>query len=280
MKKILITGDHSYIGESLSAFLQRLPGEYETEELCMIGDDWKAHPFKGYDAVVHVAGIAHIKETPENAHLYDEVNRLLAIETAKKTKEAGVPHFILMSSMSVYGIDTGIITRDTVPAPVTNYGKSKLAAEEGILPLADDSFKVCVLRPPMVYGKGCKGNFQSVIRLVEKLPAFPKIDNRRSMIYIDNLCGFIRLVLDRQISGVRFPQNRETMNTTEMAGWIAEGLGKKFRESGFLGFGVKILMPFVKAAKKGFGSLIYQDLEDFDYCYCTKDSRESVISSV
>ena len=85
----------------------------------MIGDGWKDHSFEGYDAVVHVAGIAHIKETAENAHLYDEVNRALAIETAKKAKEAGVPHFILMSSMSVYGIDTGIITRDTVPSPVS-----------------------------------------------------------------------------------------------------------------------------------------------------------------
>ena len=280
MKKILITGDHSYIGESLSAYLSGFSGAYETEELCMIGDGWKEHSFEGYDAVVHVAGIAHIRETAENAHLYDEVNRALAIETAKKAKEARVPQFILMSSMSVYGIDTGVITRDTVPAPVSNYGKSKLAAEEGILPLKSKSFRVCVLRPPMVYGKGCKGNFQSVIKLVEKLPAFPKLDNRRSMIHIDNLCGFIRLAVDRQIDGIYFPQNRETMNTTEMAGWIAEALGKKFRRSGFLGFGVKLLMPFVKAAKKGFGSLVYRDLEDFDYCYCTKDSRESVISSV
>ena len=108
-----------------------------------------------------MAGIAHIKETKENAELYYKVNRDLAIETAKKAKAQGVKQFVFLSTMSVYGMETGVITKETIPHPKNNYGKSKLQAEEKILSLSDEDFKVCIIRPPMVYGEGCKGNYQT-----------------------------------------------------------------------------------------------------------------------
>src|SRR5690606_7124221 len=118
--------------------------------------------------VIHVAGIAHVKETKENADLYYKVNRDLAFEVAKKAKNEGVKQFIFLSSMSVYGIETGIIKINTPTNPKTNYGRSKLEAEELISSIESDSFKVAILRPPMIYGKGCKGNYIRLANLAIK----------------------------------------------------------------------------------------------------------------
>lgn len=163
-------------------------GGYQIDTVDMIGDAWHMHDFSKYDAVFHVAGIAHIKETKKNAPLYYKVNRDLTIETAETAKKNGVKQFILLSSMSVYGLTTGTITKDTIPAPKSNYGKSKLEADIEIIKIADSSFKVAIMRPPMVYGKGCKGNYQLLRKAALRLPLFPDIENKRSMIYIDTLC--------------------------------------------------------------------------------------------
>ncbi|MBQ8448191.1 MAG: NAD-dependent epimerase/dehydratase family protein, partial [Clostridia bacterium] len=161
MKRILITGANSYIGTSFENYMKQWVDEYSVDTVDMIDGTWREKDFGEYDVVFHVAGIAHKKETKENAELYYKVNRDLAIETAKKAKKDGVKQFIFLSSMSVYGMDTGVITKDTVPTPKSNYGKSKLQAEEGMKELADDDFKICTIRPPMVYGEGCKGNYQT-----------------------------------------------------------------------------------------------------------------------
>ena len=280
MKKILITGSGSYIGESFKEYLKQYGEEYSADTLDMQRADWREHDFSGYDVVYHVAGIAHRKETSENAHLYYEVNRDLALEVARKAKSEGVSQLIFLSSMSVYGVEKGVITPDTPLAPKTNYGRSKMEAEEGMAELASEDFAICTLRPPMVYGKGCKGNFVSVVSLVRKLPFFPRVENRRSMIYIDNLSSFVKMAIDRELSGVYFPQNREYMNTSQMAMGIAEGLGKKCRLSRLLGFGVKLLMPFVSMAKKGFGTLIYENTESLDFEYIVISAEDSVKKSV
>ena len=131
--------------------------------------------------------------------LYYRVNRDLAIEVAKKAKAEGVKQFVFMSSIIVYGDSSSnrrVITRETVPTPSNDYGRSKLQAEQGITPLESDSFKVVILRSPMVYGKGSKGNYSKLAKLAKKLSIFPDIDNERSMIHIDNLCEFVRLMID------------------------------------------------------------------------------------
>jgi UDP-glucose 4-epimerase len=160
MKKILISGACSYIGISLERFLSQWPEQYQVDTLDVIGDSWKSADIAGYDAVFHVAGIAHQKETAENSHLYFEVNRDLAVAMARKAKNAGIPHFVFMSTMSVYGMESGVITPDTKPQPKNSYGQSKLEAEDAMHAMEDESFRVAVLRPPMVYGKNCRGNFQ------------------------------------------------------------------------------------------------------------------------
>jgi len=281
MKRILITGANSYIGMSFEKYIkENYPDDYIVDTVDMIDVSWREKDFSGYDSVFHVAGIAHQKETNENASLYYKVNRDLAVETAEKAKRDGVKQFIFLSSMSVYGMDMGVITKETVPNPKSNYGMSKLQAEDGIKALASDTFLICMLRPPMVYGKGCRGNFQSVCKLVKKFPVFPDVNNERSMIYIDNLCAFVKLCVDRSLHGLYFPQNREYVKTTDIAKEIAETMQKKLWISGLAGAGVCIIRPFIGMAKKAFGTLIYKDTEDFDYEYCIINNMESFHLSV
>lgn len=278
MKQILITGADSYIGNSLIAHLQGK--NYSITTLDVRNPVWYDHSFSGYDTVIHVAAIVHQKEHPEMEELYFRVNRDLAVRVARKAKSEGVRQFIFMSSMSVYGKDTGVITPDTVPAPVSFYGKSKLAAEELIQKEADDQFKVCILRPPMVYGPGCKGNFQTVVNLVKRFPVFPQLRNQRSMICIDNLCEFLKICIDNDESGLYFPQNREYMETSAMAGIIAKKLCKRVFFSRLAGFAIRLTIPFLSLTPKAFGTLIYRDTERHEYCYCIRSNTDSVMDSV
>lgn len=280
MKKLLITGAGSYIGSSFAKYLAETNAPCVADTLDMTNETWRSVDFRGYDCVLHVAGITHQKESKENALLYDRVNRDLAEETARRAKEAGVSQFIFMSSMSVYGLDVGKIGPDTPPAPTTRYGRSKLEAEEALDKLRDDTFRVCVLRPPMVYGKGCKGNFQKVVKLVRRFPVFPDTGNRRSMIHVDNLCSFLLLAVERGLSGLYFPQDRTYMNTADMAVWVGEALGKKTRPSRLLGLAVRLLMPFSRTVRKAFGTLVYSDLEAFGFEYCESEAEDAVKRSV
>lgn len=216
----------------------------------------KGKTFSAYNVVCHVAGIAHQKETAENADLYYKVNRDLALDVAEKAKKAGVGQFIFFSSVSVYGLDEGIIDEDTPLKPKTHYGKSKLEAEILLKNLEDDKFKVVIIRPPMVYGKNCKGNFQKLINLVRLVPIFPKSENRRSMIYIDNLSNYIKLCIDKSQRGVFHPQNREYVCTDDMVRHIAEAMGKRVYISTVLGGAIKVVAPFV-TSEEGFWVLGY-----------------------
>ena len=281
MKKILITGANSYIGTSFENYIkENCPDEYIIETVDMIDGSWREKNFSEYDSVFHVAGIAHQKETKKNACFYYEINRDLAVETAKKAKHDGVKQFVFLSSMSVYGMHTGVITKETLPKPKSHYGKSKLQAEESIMKLEDESFKVCVLRPPMVYGKGCKGNFQTVVKIVKKSPIFPNVKNERSMIYIDNLSSFVKLSIDSGLCGVYFPQNHTYVCTSDMAKYIATSLNKKIHFEYLTALIICLLRLCVPLVQKGFGSLVYRDTEDFNYSYITIDNEASIVKSV
>ncbi len=223
----------------------------------MLDDSWREKSFSGYDAVFHVAGIAHIKETKDNAHLYYEVNRNLAIETAQKSAACGVKQFVFLSSMSVYGLLNGMIDKETEMVPKNNYGKSKLAAEEELNKLVSDELKISIIRPPMVYGTNCKGNFVSLQKIAKTIPIFPYVNNKRSMIYIENLCEFIRLIIDAEESGIFCPQNAEYTNTTEMIKAIACANGKKVILVKGFSFFIKLLCQFLNVIRKAFVDLYY-----------------------
>ena len=257
MKRVLITGSNSYIGNKLTEWLENFPGEYSIDSISLRNDSWKDKDFAEYDVIVHMAGIAHIKETKENADLYYKVNCDLTYEVAHKAKLEGVNQFIFLSSMSVYGMDFGVINENSELNPKTNYGKSKLKAERLILPLADNSFKIAILRPPMIYGEGCRGNYPKLASLSLKTPFFPDIVNKRSMIFINNLTEFIRRIIEIDASGVFFPQNKEYVGTTELVKLIASVHGKKIRIIRGFKWITLIGFKFSSNFRKVFGTLIY-----------------------
>lgn len=266
MKKILITGANSYIGTSLEKWLEQWIDDYAVDTVDMIDGTWKNKEFSEYDVVFHVAGIAHIKETKENAELYYKVNRDLVYEVAQKAKSDGVKQFIFLSSMSVYGMETGVISKDTVPAPKSNYGKSKLQAEELIAPLKEVNFKVAVVRPPIIYGKGCKGNYTRLEKFALKSPIFPDIKNKRSMIEIDNLCEFVKLLIDNESMGLFLPQNEEYVCTSDMVKSIAEEHGKGIIMTKLFNPLLRVLK--VSTVNKVFGDLVYEKDKDPSHKYC------------
>lgn len=257
MKRVLITGKSSYVGMNLIKWLNNYSESYLLESISLRENLWEKKDFSNYEVVVHVAGIAHIKETKSNAYLYYSVNRDLAYDTAKKAKKEGVKHFIFLSSMSVYGIESGVINSSSLLKPKSNYGKSKLQAEELIKTLEDDSFKVAILRPPMIYGKGCKGNYTRLAKFALKSPLFPNIKNKRSMLYIDNLSEFIRLVIDDISSGVFHPQNKEYVCTSDIVGLIAESHGRDIKMTKMFNYIISIIN--INVINKVFGDLVYEN---------------------
>ncbi|MCM3166368.1 NAD-dependent epimerase/dehydratase family protein [Peribacillus frigoritolerans] len=283
MRKILITGSNSYVGTSLQKWLKNYPGKYLIDSISLRNDLWKKKDFSEYDVVLHMAGIAHVSSDPKMEETYYKVNRDLTIETAEKSKEEGVKQFIFMSSIIVYGDSSSnkrVINKNTVPTPSNFYGNSKLKAEEGIKPLENNEFKVVIIRPPMIYGKGSKGNYPKLSKAAQELPMFPDIRNQRSMLHIDNLCEFIRFMIDNEESGLFFPQNREYVNTSEMVKLIANVHGKKIILTRIFNLVLGIIGRKVGIVNKIFGNLVYeQSLSEYKEDYRIKTLRESIIDT-
>lgn len=272
MKRVLITGAGSYIGTKVEEWLKRSPELFEVDAVDTLNDNWKKADFSKYDVVYNVAGIAHVKAKKGEGPLYYAVNRDMVIEIAKAAKAAGVKQFIHMSSMIVYKEVKTLagkrIHKDTEPSPNGFYGDSKLQGEIGIKQLESPYFQVCILRPPMIYGPGCRGNFPKLVWLATKTPVFPEWHNKRSMLYIDNLCEFVKQVILHEESGIVFPQNAEYADTCEIIRYYAKKYGRKV-------WITKLFNPFIwmtgslfRPVGKMFSDSTY-DMEmskyDFDY---------------
>lgn len=285
MKHILITGAGSYIGTAFEKYMAQWPERYQVDTVDMIDGSWREKSFSGYDTVFHVAGIAHAdtgEVSEERKALYYRVNTDLTVETAKKARAEGVGQFIFMSSAIVYGDSapigkTKVITADTPVSPANFYGDSKVRAEEGILPLNDDNFRVVVLRPPMIYGPGSKGNYPVLSKLARKMPAFPAVDNRRSMLFIGNLTEFVRLMIENREAGIFWPQNGSYSNTTELVKLIAKAHGKKILVVPGMGWALNLLSRATGLVNKAFGSLCYdQELSSYREDYRRYTLEESI----
>ena len=285
MKRVLITGADSYIGVSFEKWVGKYPEGYLVDTVDMRDGTWKGKDFSGYDVVFHVAGIAHVdvkKATEDTKALYYKVNRDLTIETALKAKKDGVKQFIFMSSIIVYGDSSQlnkkrVITKDTIPQPSNFYGNSKLEAEEGIRDLESDDFKIVIVRPPMIYGKGSKGNYPRLAKAAQMLPIFPDIDNQRSMLHVDNLCEFIRLMIENEEEGLFFPQNSEYVKTSEMVRMIAEVHGKQVRLVKIFNPMIRVISGKVEIFNKVFGNLVYeQGMSGYKEKYQINDLLNSI----
>lgn len=288
LKKVLITGANSYIGESVEKWLNDSNNEYEIDTLDMLDPNWKEYDFSKYDTVFHVAGIAHAdvgNVSEEVKQRYYKVNTDLTIDLANKAKEAKVKQFIFMSSMIVYsGCGTTHITKDTKPKAENFYGDSKLQADLKLQKMNDESFKVVIVRPPMIYGKGSKGNYPQLAKLAAKLPVFPIVNNKRSMLHIDNLCEFIKLMIDNEEFGVFFPQNDEYINTSDMVQMIASIKGHKIIMLPGMSLFIKLLKKLPgrisTMSSKAFGDSYYDmEMSDINLDYQSQTFYKSILNT-
>ncbi len=260
MIKLLITGANSYIGNELMCYLDK--AQIEVNVLDVKDANWDTENFNGIDTIVHVAGIVHKKKKEVSDELYFRINRDLTYKIAYKAKNEGVKHFIFLSTMAVYGLSGKIgasenITKDTLCNPTTAYGASKLQAEQLITELKDDDFKVTIIRPPMVYGKNAKGNYNCLKQWVKYVGISPSLDNQRSMIYIDNLCEVIEEIILNQQDGIICPQNKEYVSTKELMRQIANCHQYHFITWNWLNKLIYLLGKNINIMKKIFGNLTY-----------------------
>lgn len=283
MNKVLITGKGSYIGSRAKKWLER--EGYTVEELDMQKENWQKFDFSKYECIIHVAGIAHVSSDPKMKELYYKVNRDLAIQTAQKAKKEGIKQFIFMSSMIIFGKDgrigeNKIITNKTQPDPIDCYGKSKLEADLEIQKMGDDKFKTVIIRTPMVYGPGCKGNFPKLKKIAKISPIFPDIENKRSMIYIDNLCEFFKQAIEKQYSGVFYPQNREYLSTKEIVKILAEEQEKRIHFTKAFNGIIKLLSKKINYINKVFGNKAYSKELTNNFDYIVIENEDSIRRSI
>lgn len=291
--RVVIAGAGSYIGNSIQSYIQSVRPDAEVIQLDVADDAWRGFDFTGYDAVVHVAAIVHRKD-PVDWETYRRVNAELTAEIAERAKSRGVGQFVFLSSMAVYGVEKslsktkGIVTCKTELKPTSLYGKSKYLAEQMLSEMETESFKVAIVRPPNVYGPGCRGGYVSTYAaIVSKLPAIPKAfpSVKQSVLYIDNLSRFVYLLITRQARGVYTPQDLECPSAVEIMQYIRDALQLNKKTSMFLGL---FMYPaaFLPLVRKGYGGVSYDMNEshhmDFDYgiVSCKEGIRRTVLHGV
>lgn len=286
MKRVLITGKNSYIGESFRKYVaEHYPSDIEVDSISVRGDKWRSYDFSRYDTVLHVAGIAHVSADPKMEAEYYRVNRDLTIDVAKHAKQNGVKQFIFMSSMIIYGEAKGISTtttidRQTEPNPIDFYGRSKLEADVAVQELGDSEFKTVSIRTPMVFGPNSKGNFPLLVKVAKLSPIFPKITNQRSMIYIENLCEFLSKSVINEIEGVFFPQNESYISTTDIIDIVRKGLNKRTLHISLFDPLIRLLSRSLRVINKVYGSKIYQHDTLIPFSYIVVGNTESIQRSI
>lgn len=279
MKKVLILGKDSYIGEHIYSWLKKYPDQYNVSIVSTMNYEWKDADWSNLDSIVDLAGIAHINNiTEEMRPLFYSVNRDLTGEIGKWSKDHGVPQMVYFSSMNVYGDYCQHITDKKAENPTSFYGDSKLQGDNLLRKLEDDSFKVAHVRPPFVYGKGCKGNYNIISKIAKKTPIFPTYRNKKSMIYIDNLCEFVRLLIDSGKGGIYTPQNKELVSTGDLVREVSRSIHHKVVFTPLFNWAVLIGVKMSKNVRKGFVD-DYCDIslsDDWDFKYCVANFRESI----
>lgn len=254
--RILVTGANGFVGGALFRSLCEEPNrdcigavrsrsglEDETENLVAVGDldklvDWSS-VISGQDVVVHTAARAHIMkdECADPLSAYRAVNSIATLNLARQAAAAGVKRFIFISSIKVNGEQTAtdqpFYSHDT-PSPEDFYGISKYEAEQGLRELTTETgMEVVIIRPPLVYGPGVKGNFDRMIKLVGKgLPLpFGAVHNKRSLVALDNLVDLIITCIDHPGAANQtfLVSDGEDLSTTQLLKGVAEAMGRPSR---------------------------------------------------
>lgn len=268
-RRTVVTGASGFVGSAIVRELQQRGG-FEVLGLCRtmqanpvpflaaVGDLAEAElssVLHGADVVIHAAARAHIMkdEVADPLAEYRRANVEGTMNLARQAAAAGVKRFVFISSIKVNGEATvkgkAFLANDK-PAPEDAYGQSKLEAEQGLMQLAAETgMEVVIIRPPLVYGPGVKGNFASIIKLVEKGLPLPlgAIHNKRSLVGIDNLVDLIIRCIDHPAAAnqVFLAGDGEDLSTTELLRGVGRAMGKPARlipvPAGLLQFGATLL---------------------------------------
>ena len=282
--KVLLTGATGFIGCQLANRLRSIP-EVElfstirchtsvTPDICghslYINDlntDWSS-ALEDQHIVIHTAARAHIikNKVPDPLAEFRKVNVDGTLNLARQAAHAGVRRFVFISSIKVNGEQTqpGVpFSADDTPAPQDPYGISKYEAERKLQQLAQETgMEVVIIRPPLVYGPGVKGNFATLVRMVERGVPLPlgAVHNRRSLVAVDNLVDLIITCIDHPAAAnqIFLAGDGEDVSTTELLRAVATAMGKPARlipvPAGALMFGA-ILLGKKAVAQRLLGSL-------------------------
>nr|WP_320039519.1 NAD-dependent epimerase/dehydratase family protein [uncultured Bacteroides sp.] len=270
-KKVMLVGVGGYIGGKFTEYIKKNYPNWQIDAVDSMNRKWAEADFTGYDAVYNVSGLAHANARQGSEELYYQVNGQLPIDVATKAKAEGVPLFVQMSSQIVYGDMSGLgeekmITAETVPSEPTVYGKSKMMAERGLLKLVDTStgsgqagFQMAIMRPPLIYSEYARDNFPRLVNFAKKMPIFPKLENKQSMVYVDNLCELIRLIIENNKGGIYYPQQECYIKTSKIVADIAKAVGNKMWQTRIFNPALRLLskLPQLCFIHKAFGNIAY-----------------------
>ncbi|RLA84393.1 MAG: epimerase [Epsilonproteobacteria bacterium] len=255
MTNILLTGSNGFVG---SYFKNNYDDKYNINTFSFLNDNFQNLDLSNINTIIHLSALVH-QMGGATEEEYEKVNVTQTIDLANKAKENGVKYFVFMSTVKVYGEETNIsYTENSDCNPQDDYGKSKLKAEQELLKLEDDSFKVSIIRTPIVYGYGVKANIKNLINLVSKVPILPfgKIENKRSMVYIGNLCHLIDEIIIQEKAGIFLSSDDEPLSTTKLIELIANELNKKV----YL-MKIPFFESLLKLVKPSFHKRLYESLE-------------------
>ena len=281
----MLVGIGGYIGGKFTEYINNHYSDWQIDAVDSMNRKWVEADFSGYDAVYNVSGLAHANARQGSEELYYQVNGQLPIDVATKAKEEGVPLFVQMSSQIVYGDmsrlgEEKMITAETVPSEPTVYGKSKMMAERGLMALVDDNFQVAIMRPPLIYSEFARDNFPRLVKFAKKMPIFPKLENKQSMVYVDNLCELIKLIIENNKGGIYYPQQECYIETSKIVADIARAVGNKMWQTRIFNPALRLLskIPKLGFIHKAFGSITY-DMKmsnHFDGKYRVVSYEESI----
>lgn len=253
--KLLITGSNGFVG---SYFIDNYKNKDDIKTFSFLKDDINTLDCSNMDVVFHLSALVH-QMSGASAEEYENINVSQTLLLAKRAKESGVKQFVFMSTVKVYGEETtSKYTENSICNPEDEYGKSKLKAEKLLLELESENFRVSIIRTPIIYGYGVKANIKNLVNLVNKVSILPfgKIENKRSMVYIGNLCHLVDEVISQQKTGIFLASDDEPLSTSKLIKLISKNLDKKI---------YLIKIPFfetlLKILKPSFHKRLYGSLE-------------------
>lgn len=282
--RVLVTGANGFVGSALCPYLAALghtvipavrrQSGIASEVVVHGAESWKA-ALKGCDSVIHLAARAHVMQDQEQDLLqaFRASNVDTTIELAKRAVEAGVRRFVFMSTIKVNGEETApgsSFSPDDPVAPKDPYAISKWEAEQELSEIAKSTgLEVVIIRPPLVYGPGVKGNFAALIKWVKNGIPLPlgAIRNRRSMMALDNLVNFTALCADIDASPnakgqVFLVSDGEDVSTAELLRKVAKAFRRNSRlfrvPEGLMRVAAR-WMGKASIADRLFGSLVVDD---------------------